>query len=689
MIGRVEFCTELRLMGWAEIGGKPAELDVFIDDIRVARIRCDRLRPDLELAGHRIDAGFCFAFSQRITSANEVMIRFPDGTPLENSPIRPLRNIGSVESCSQFQVSGWAETDDAPADITVYVNNEITAKLRAGQERPDLTAVGLPTFAGFRFVFPRPIGAADEVAIRFADGTLLYNSPCKPTLGASVPITQLPSLQGMDPLSSSTYAKLIAAYENLIALALQGIDGTLEQSEKTDADETKAAHLRAARDILRSGLFDPEFYLQHYPDLRDAGIDALDHYVRSGEAEGRVPNPVFQPAEYRDMNMSEADRTRNALEHYVTEGERAGHSASLGFNGRCYLAANPALAGFVDRPLFHFLHIGRAAKLNVRLIGSAGRRRAAADPVPRIAAQLGVKDEVEIIERSIAHLRAIGVDHIMVCDMSSTDGTAEILEKYTSDDFRVLSLPESAISQNVAFEDSWQYHNVQRSKNAPADWVIFLDADEFWIPATGSIRDCEALANADVVSVNRFNIVLGSEGPLWPSDFETSSYHELQLLVEGVADLRKRMQEDPEIPWIRGEMESKVMARPKVIGGVANGLHDVVEIGTSPRRAAANDLLIAHLPFSTRSRFNRKIENIRHFFAAENLDLFSGPDTWENNNIGWQWRRWAALALRGGLDAEFARNVFSAKQLEELRNQGKICSASELLTQGNLGRPKW
>ena len=47
---------------------------------------------------------------------------------------------------------------------------------------------------------------------------------------------------------------------------------------------------------------------------------------------------------------------------------------------------------------------------------------------PRIAAYLGVKDEVELIEPCIAHLRSIGVEHIMACDMSSTDGTAEVLE---------------------------------------------------------------------------------------------------------------------------------------------------------------------------------------------------------------------------------------------------------------------
>ena len=45
-----------------------------------------------------------------------------------------------------------------------------------------------------------------------------------------------------------------------------------------------------------------------------------------------------------------------------------------------------------------------------------------------IAAILGVKDEVELIEASITHLRQIGVDYITVSDYGSTDGTLDVLE---------------------------------------------------------------------------------------------------------------------------------------------------------------------------------------------------------------------------------------------------------------------
>jgi hypothetical protein len=49
--------------------------------------------------------------------------------------------------------------------------------------------------------------------------------------------------------------------------------------------------MRGAARLKRSGLFDAEWYLHHYADVADAGIDPLHHYVQFGASEGRAPNP--------------------------------------------------------------------------------------------------------------------------------------------------------------------------------------------------------------------------------------------------------------------------------------------------------------------------------------------------------------------------------------------------------------
>jgi hypothetical protein len=40
---------------------------------------------------------------------------------------------------------------------------------------------------------------------------------------------------------------------------------------------------------MRVGLFDPTWYLEKYPDVKSAGVDPAEHYVRYGAREGRLP----------------------------------------------------------------------------------------------------------------------------------------------------------------------------------------------------------------------------------------------------------------------------------------------------------------------------------------------------------------------------------------------------------------
>src|SRR5881392_1315071 len=97
----------------------------------------------------------------------------------------------------------------------------------------------------------------------------------------------------------------------------------------------------------------------------------------------------------------------------------------------------------------------------------------------RVAVVISVKDELELIEGTISHLRSIGADAIIACDVSSTDGTLEILRGHASQaDFLLVELADEASTA--------ERYNVilQAVRKLDVDWVTFIDADEFLIPAT-------------------------------------------------------------------------------------------------------------------------------------------------------------------------------------------------------------
>jgi GT2 family glycosyltransferase/glycosyltransferase involved in cell wall biosynthesis len=79
---------------------------------------------------------------------------------------------------------------------------------------------------------------------------------------------------------------------------------------------------RLARRIDASGLFDAAFYTLQYPDL-PAGSDPVLHYVVSGAAEGRDPNPAFDTAAYLAAHPEAAATGCNPLIHYLDTQHRA------------------------------------------------------------------------------------------------------------------------------------------------------------------------------------------------------------------------------------------------------------------------------------------------------------------------------------------------------------------------------
>lgn len=83
----------------------------------------------------------------------------------------------------------------------------------------------------------------------------------------------------------------------------------------------KRKRKRIEQTIRDSVFFDPEYYLQQYPDVRESGMDPLRHYMNHGWKEGRNPSPKFNTNKYLQQNPDVALEHINPLEHYVLHGQ--------------------------------------------------------------------------------------------------------------------------------------------------------------------------------------------------------------------------------------------------------------------------------------------------------------------------------------------------------------------------------
>lgn len=76
--------------------------------------------------------------------------------------------------------------------------------------------------------------------------------------------------------------------------------------------------------VLQSGMFDEDYYFRKYPDVKNAGQDALQHYLSCGWKEGRNPSEEFDTFYYLRNNPDVIKQKTNPLVHFLMYGKTEG-----------------------------------------------------------------------------------------------------------------------------------------------------------------------------------------------------------------------------------------------------------------------------------------------------------------------------------------------------------------------------
>ncbi|WP_051305211.1 glycosyltransferase [Desulfogranum mediterraneum] len=121
---------------------------------------------------------------------------------------------------------------------------------------------------------------------------------------------------------------------------------------------------RPYRAIVRSGLFDADYYLRENPDLQSSLIDPVIHYLQYGYSEGRDPNPLFATWWYRRRYPESAEQGINPLYHYIAQGWQQGNNPCPMFETAYYLRSYPQVRASGANPLAHYLQEGAVQGYN-------------------------------------------------------------------------------------------------------------------------------------------------------------------------------------------------------------------------------------------------------------------------------------------------------------------------------------
>jgi hypothetical protein len=203
----------------------------------------------------------------------------------------------------------------------------------------------------------------------------------------------------------------------------------------------------------------------------------------------------------------------------------------------------------------------------------------------KLVMTLLVRNEADIVEDHLAFHLAAGVDFVIAADNGSTDGTTEVLEQYVRDGrLHRISLADPFSQIEVVT------HLARiAATRFGADWVINSDADEFWWPRSGMLKEVLTAVPRRFGSVRGMwrNFVARPEGPPWFAERMTI-----------------RSQEPP-----RGlhpfNPHFKTIHRGSPDVEVGGGNHDVVGRGLNPLRGWY-PIDVLHFPIRSLEQFGRK-----------------------------------------------------------------------------------
>ena len=207
----------------------------------------------------------------------------------------------------------------------------------------------------------------------------------------------------------------------------------------------------------------------------------------------------------------------------------------------------------------------------------------------RLVMTLLVRDEADIVDAQVAfHLHA-GVDLVIATDNASTDGTTEILERYERAG-RVRLLRELGDEVHQA---EWVTRMARLAATEhDADWVINSDADEFWWPREGSLKDVLAAVP------DRFGVVRGAWRHFLPRPDDGAFFAERMVV-------RLARPAHPGVKTTVFHAHQKVAHRAVADVHVEIGNHDAVGTGLLPLRGWL-PIEVFHFSFRTVEQVEKK-----------------------------------------------------------------------------------
>lgn len=257
-----------------------------------------------------------------------------------------------------------------------------------------------------------------------------------------------------------------------------------------------------------------------------------------------------------------------------------------------------------------------------------------------------IRNEADIIDLNIRYHLSLGIDRIIVVDNGSTDGTDELLQQISSRDSRVSwsrddgpFLPSSVMTMLA-----------REAYEAGADWVVPIDADEFWYAPSGNFRGVLRGSKAGVLATQAPSFIQRRD------QIESSPAALLHMTRRSASPVGppgrgQSLVEAREIAFVEKMYPPKCVCRPAAHVEIETGHHKIYN-ADGPREEI-DEIVCLHAPIRSRMALQERIRSAGR--AAE-----AGRKRGQGRNR----RRLAEMQDEDAVEREWAANSYEGDTLD-------------------------
>lgn len=252
-----------------------------------------------------------------------------------------------------------------------------------------------------------------------------------------------------------------------------------------------------------------------------------------------------------------------------------------------------------------------------------------------------VRNEADIIRVNVLYHLSVGFDRLLIFDDGSEDGTERVLKDLSSD-----TRVRWTRGTNNDFRQGEVFTGLAREAyRAGADWVMPVDADEFWRARRGSIKQVLAATDAVALQVDTIDFIQRRNQRKSSPD---ALLHMTRRVENTVPRERAReLLDQGKTSYVEMTRVPKWIFRPSASVSLERGAHRVE--GIEGPRERTDEIFILHAPLRSREILEAKaLSASRRGRRKPGTGL--GP--------GWLYTRWQEVREGSGLGEEWAANSY-------------------------------